>query len=399
MGLFITLLLLLLSLYLTYRAFGPSFGKKHKPHFTGAKMWFAMIGGTFLSFIFFILVLGSLGDTFDKSSTSDHTSSTKRNIRNTDKGKMYATQVTNVSENKDHYWVIEGTTKAPNKSKVMVTATKKSNFNYGSQEGESTAEASFAKVKNGKFRVTADPVNINNASTGKVGQKTPVAVFATTAVKGDWTDSNLPKKWKNEHFKPIDLTMSQAQADYMNDDDSDSSDNKTKDSSSTTETSPGKYSTTKSVKNHLKTEGMDNVKSVSLQENVLTISTTGLSFNGNFIGAGSITTLVHILQYAKSSDLAKNGIALAQKGSYIDSKGNKFKEMDFVIYYSKDDLDSINFSNYNNIVSSDKNVFLDNATGYYINGNFVKGKKYQFKDSEASKDNELTSTIYQDLDE
>ncbi|GAX06847.1 hypothetical protein IWT25_02194 [Secundilactobacillus pentosiphilus] len=136
---------------------------------------------------------------------------------------IYPTKITKISEAKDHYWVIEGTTKAPDKAKVLVTAEKKSNFNYGDNEGQSVSEASFARVHNGKFKVKADPMDIENADTGKTGQTTPVAIFATTKVKGDWSDSNLPKDWKKQKLTPVKLKMSQSQAKYMNDDDDDSS--------------------------------------------------------------------------------------------------------------------------------------------------------------------------------
>lgn len=153
------------------------------------------------------------------------------------KTKMYSTKVTKITEAKDHMWLIQGTTKAPNKSKIMLTPTKKSNFDYGDQEGQSTATGEYAKVKNGKFKVKADPIDIENAETGKTGQKTPVAIFATTYVKGDWTSSNLPKNWKSKHFKRTTLTMSATQATYMNDDsDSGSSGSKVSSSSSSTET-------------------------------------------------------------------------------------------------------------------------------------------------------------------
>lgn len=152
--------------------------------------------------------------------------------------KSYSTKVNKISETNDHYWLIEGTSKAPNNSKIMLTATDKDNFNYGNQEGESVSGNNFAKVKDGKFKVVADPIDINNADTGKAEQTTKVAIFATDKVKGDWTDGNLPKSWQDKKFKPVTLTMSQSQADYMNDGgDEDTSSSQFSESSSSNENS------------------------------------------------------------------------------------------------------------------------------------------------------------------
>lgn len=190
--------------------------------------------------------------------------------------KIYSTKVTKISETKDHYWLIEGTSKAPNNAKVMLTATDKDNFNYGNQEGESISGGSFAKVKDGKFKVIADPIDINNANTAKSGQSTSVVTFATKKFKGNWADLNLPKNWKNKNLKSIKLIMTQSQADYMNDD-------KTEDSSSSSESST---STTSTSSSESKKTGINGEISDMLAQSQ-GFATGDLDENGNETNSGT----------------------------------------------------------------------------------------------------------------
>lgn len=130
--------------------------------------------------------------------------------------KIYTTKVNKIKENETHDWVLSGTTKAPNGAKIIVTPSDSDSINYGEVAAESTALASWAKVKNGKFTVIVDPL-VLTAEKEKAGKKIKAEVFAISNYNKSWTSSSVSKKIVSaakKNSKSISLTISSKQEKY-----------------------------------------------------------------------------------------------------------------------------------------------------------------------------------------
>lgn len=130
--------------------------------------------------------------------------------------KIYTTKVNKVKENDTHDWVLSGTTKAPNGTKIIVTPSDSDSVNYGEVAAESTAGASWAKVKNGKFIVVVDPL-VLTIDKEKAGKKIKAEVFAISNYNKSWTSVSVSKKIVSaakKNSKPVSLTISSKQEKY-----------------------------------------------------------------------------------------------------------------------------------------------------------------------------------------
>ena len=129
-----------------------------------------------------------------------------------------------------------------------------------------------------------------------------------------------------------------------------------------------------SAKEQLKTELKKEepyVKSLTVKDDVLVVNTKDISLDDKTY----MKDFSNILEKAGKSKLAKDGVAINQVGKYTDQKGQESKGTDFVIYYSNYEIKSINFKNYPDTLLSTPNYLLENATGYYVNYNFVQDSK------------------------
>lgn len=127
--------------------------------------------------------------------------------------------------------------------------------------------------------------------------------------------------------------------------------------------------TTEGLQNTLvKKIGDNHISKVSIKDNVLVIKSKDFDFDST----AYLDDISNILKVSKNSKLAKDGVAINQVGPYTDSKGQESKGTDFVIYYSKSSLKSINFKNYGDVLTNDPDDLIQNATGYYLNYNFIK---------------------------
>lgn len=132
---------------------------------------------------------------------------------------LYKTKITKISENEYHDWVVKGTTKAPNKTKIMATPISRKNLNYGETSAESKKGASWAKVKNHKFTAAISPVSTTATVKEHPGQKTKTQIFAIKNYHKKWTNASVPKKVVKKvksNFTPINLVLSESQANYDN---------------------------------------------------------------------------------------------------------------------------------------------------------------------------------------
>ncbi|MFT9412157.1 hypothetical protein [Liquorilactobacillus hordei] len=157
--------------------------------------------------------------------------------------KIYTTKVNKIKENETHDWVLSGTTKAPNGTKIIVTPSDSDSINYGEVAAESTAGASWAKVKNGKFTVVVNPL-VLTVDKEKAGKKIKAEVFAISNYNKSWTSSSVSKKIVSaakKNSKAISLTISSKQEKYYkslnSESSSDSSDSSSTSSSSSSSSS------------------------------------------------------------------------------------------------------------------------------------------------------------------
>lgn len=128
--------------------------------------------------------------------------------------------------------------------------------------------------------------------------------------------------------------------------------------------------TTTGLKGYLNQKTTIGVKDVKMLDGVLVIKTSDMDFHGKTLGVGELDSLIDGFSIAKASKLASNGVDFVQVGEYSDSKGHNSKDTDYSVYYSKSDLDSINWKNYSSVVYDDKDTFLENSTSYYFNPSF-----------------------------
>lgn len=180
--------------------------------------------------IFFIAL--AFSPSSDSSDATTESSETSNSVTN--KLTVYKTKITSVKENDNHDWVIKGTIKAPNGTKIGVINPDSSD---PSQLGsESTEAASWAKSHGEQFTVIADPIDLVDGDE-KAGQKIKVIVFGLSNYNKKWEDSFLTKKALNKVenlAKYQTLTVSNGQESYYKSLDS-SSDSSSKEDAETPE--------------------------------------------------------------------------------------------------------------------------------------------------------------------
>lgn len=132
--------------------------------------------------------------------------------KNNDIYKVDVTKVT--SDNGD--WIVEGTTKAPDGSRII--ATSPSDMATG-ENTATTEDDSSVKVEDGKFTTHIDPIDVMDTDNAKKGKKAKLYLFAVTNYKKK-NDDMIPKrllKTYKSNFDLIDLSLSSKQAKYFND--------------------------------------------------------------------------------------------------------------------------------------------------------------------------------------
>lgn len=128
---------------------------------------------------------------------------------------IYKVDVTKVTSD-DGDWIVEGTTKAPDGSRIIATSPS----DMATGENTATAEDdSSVKVEDGKFTTHIDPIDVMDTDNAKKGKKAKLYLFAVTNYKKK-NDDMIPKrllKTYKSNFDLIDLSLSSKQAKYFND--------------------------------------------------------------------------------------------------------------------------------------------------------------------------------------
>jgi len=152
--------------------------------------------------------------------------------------------------------------------------------------------------------------------------------------------------------------------------------------------------TTKYLKHEIGDTAIDKV---SMTDGILNVEYNGRSFAGKFMGSGTASNMADDLKLAQGLPLAKKGVTFLQVDTYSDNKGNEKKLLSYAIYYSRKNLDSINFANYSQVIGHTPKLLFTNATGYYVTKAMQSGKKNQIKGiDEARIDNDAIIADYMD---
>ncbi|MHC9532599.1 Ltp family lipoprotein [Dellaglioa sp. L3N] len=189
------------------------------------------------SLLLSMLIFTACGSTTSNSSTKN----TK-----VDNRKVYTTKITSITENEYHDWEVEGTTNAPDGSKILSSVADDKNMNYGFNASASLSDmTSFPKVENGKFSASIDPISLIDSDNEKTGQKINALIFVVTNYTTKWTSVTIPSKIMSMASSKIDptiLTVTSSQVKYYNSLDSDDSDSNEDSSNSSTNKSKGESS-------------------------------------------------------------------------------------------------------------------------------------------------------------
>lgn len=182
------------------------------------------------------------------SSSSSSSSSQKKTME------VYTTKVTSVKVMPDDSdWKITGTTDAPDGSKIAVTRLSDDPLDMeNSCEGidgeDGTGNASWPKVKNGKFTALVDAIDLvgDPDNYTKVGYTQKAAVVAISNYSKSWPDgltSKAAKAINKANPKTVKFTLSSSQVKYIDSLDDDDSSDKSSSSSSSSSSKAKNYRT------------------------------------------------------------------------------------------------------------------------------------------------------------
>lgn len=122
------------------------------------------------------------------------------------KSEIYGTTITHMGESTMHNIIAKGETDAPDGSKILVSGTNEDSIEYGENAGESTDLAKWATVKDGKFEVDIDPIDLTSSEKIKSGKKVSFVVFAVTNYDKKWTSGQIPKSMVSKAKDVTDTT-------------------------------------------------------------------------------------------------------------------------------------------------------------------------------------------------
>lgn len=133
---------------------------------------------------------------------------------------VYSVKVKSIKENKeDHEFDVTGETNAPDGAKIYA-ATPDSNYvTYGSNAASAGDLTTWAKVKDGKFKVTVDPNDLYYGKY-KTGQKVQAVIFAIDGFDQDVESNYQFSKSQMKQIKEISeittFTITYEIRDYLN---------------------------------------------------------------------------------------------------------------------------------------------------------------------------------------
>ena len=119
-------------------------------------------------------------------------------------------------------FILQGTTAAPDGSKIVATPLSTDNVNYNqsfSYSKNNDGESSWATVKDGKFNLRIDPIDAYSEDSYPKGQVTKILLFAVDNYQHPYKRNlKIPKNIltsARKKFNPIKLTIDASQAKYF----------------------------------------------------------------------------------------------------------------------------------------------------------------------------------------
>lgn len=203
------------------------------------------VNSTLLTIVFSIgFLLFILAIIFNPTNQKEETDKSAKSIK-TANYKLYKLRVDNVSVTDLSDWKVEGTTDAPDGAKLFATYGDENDDNdYGLNAASSSYVDSWSTVRDGKFTMYVNPLDLHYEETYKGNTNFQAFLFAITGLKGGLSKYNdepvISSKLKGLIPKKVDtteLTLNDSQADYYN---------SLGNSSSTTSSEPESSSTTSS---------------------------------------------------------------------------------------------------------------------------------------------------------
>lgn len=110
-------------------------------------------------------------------------------------------------------------------------------------------------------------------------------------------------------------------------------------------------------------------KAVTIKDDIVVVDTTDISFSSKKKINRDVKHLGITLEQLKAYALNKNGVAFVQEGK---------SGFDYIVYYDKQDLDKIPYSYYATKLYNNPNKFMDNASAYSFNKDFLSDTDISF---------------------
>lgn len=192
-------------------------------------------------FFFIFLVCGIVSAVTSKSSSasSKNTSSTYKGLR------VYPVKVSKVSVNEDGDLVVKGTSKAPNGAKVLAQSLVADSTDENEASPTDLDNYGYAKIKNGKFNITLDTINLYEDTNLKIGQKVKAKIFAVVGYKVKYDDykisTNLNKAIKKTEIPVFSYSATKKMCQALNDGSEDDSSSDADNTSETNESSESSH--------------------------------------------------------------------------------------------------------------------------------------------------------------
>lgn len=271
--------------------------------------------------------------------------------------KLYKLDVNDVSITNSSEWKISGTTNAPDGAKLFATYGDENDDNdYGLNAASSSYVDSWSTVRDGKFTMYVNPLDLHYEETYKGNTNFSAFLFAITGLKGGLSKYNdepaISSKLKNLIPKKIDtteLTLNDSQADYYNSLGNSSSTTSSKpeisgSSSSSSEASSFSQSELNSnLKTRLRKVDGAKLESIKGQFDIEPYTANIIVYDEN-VSAPVLATddLIQTIKALKETDGTENfeTLMITVKGTIDDSKTMVCK-----LTFDKDDFNSLSVNN------------------------------------------------------
>jgi len=117
----------------------------------------------------------------------------------------------------------------------------------------------------------------------------------------------------------------------------------------------------------------DHFHKVTTTKDILNIELKNYHLKGS--NNDTETNLIKILQTTAKLPMAHKGVTLLQTDKYVRNGKNK-ELLSYAIYYSKENLDKLNFEELQKKVKNDPKLLFTNATEYYLDSTYQRTNEH-----------------------